>query len=240
MKKRAVATIIGMVALGSTVAVIWSLSGSQEARDHQAKERGTERGSTTGADTENDPATLAARLRLASGLGTGLAARQSVGDTDDPTEWQRQYHEKEGLTASEIEKLEDDQIAVGKVIWEQAPQVLEEMLLDEERDEEWSVDVRENAGVALQSAELRGTQIHDVECGSTLCKITFIHDDQASFDLFNERGPDVGPWVGNQFGGAMDLPGGGSGSYIYFTRPNDPSPLKRMRQLILARIDHDS
>jgi len=231
---------MAVIVLGLALVIVWRATGPERAREHSTEQRDAAFREEDRVDAASEKKDRMKQMQVAATMSAARAARLKREEGEDPTEWSRRYLEEQGLTDAEIEKLEEDSRKVGEVFWEQAPQVLEEMLAGDERDEEWTGSVLEEGDVALKDAVLSGTRIHEVDCRATLCRITFSHDDQASFDLFNKQGPDVGPWTGgDQFGGAVDLPGGGLGTYIYFVRSGDQSPFKTMRRLILERVEQD-
>jgi hypothetical protein len=147
---------------------------------------------TTGAtDTEAQPSQLLSLTRqyLARRMSTPRKADMSLPETTPPP-----------LTEKEQERL--SRLArVRHIYWSRGRLVLDEMLSEESRDPEWQDTVSQSASAMLKRAEFLGTELKNVACGSTLCKIEFHHEDRDAFQRFDSSGGmDNQNWLGHDFG----------------------------------------
>ena len=77
----------------------------------------------------------------------------------------------------------------------QAPVVLDKIMMEEKINDKWTEEVKTEALEIIGSEEFEGTDLLDVECHESLCRMRLFHDDLSSFERFEKGGGhSIGPW----------------------------------------------
>lgn len=128
-------------------------------------------------------------------------------------------------------------LVLGDAVMEMASSVLDEMLAEEMKDEEWNEDVDNDGRRLLAGSAFKGTSLKEVNCGTTICKASFSHPDVESRIIFQDNGSSLGPWgEGHQVGGNFDNTDGTPGTYVFFSRDKDFMPFLIMRERIALKM----
>lgn len=142
-------------------------------------------------------------------------------------------NESNELDEEQQKLLEDKTQAIADRYWEEAPRTLDKMLKEQERDTKWTYDTRAEAELVLGSNQYEGTQLDDIDCGQTLCKMKLSHEDLAARDIlvasdFTQKGS----WDGDQYGYTSQDENDKYYSTIFFTRKGDYYPFIELRERI--------
>jgi hypothetical protein len=155
----------------------------QSSSSAAAKARGT--------DTEDHYSKLLHLTReyFAQRASDSREAEVSLPDTTPPP-----------LTEEEYERL-SKLARVEHIYWSKGRVILDAMLSEESRNQEWEDSVTQSARAMLEREEFQGTELKNVACGSTLCKIEFHHENKEAFRRFDSSGGMDNPdWLGHDFG----------------------------------------
>lgn len=99
---------------------------------------------------------------------------------------------------------------------------IEAAFLGEPTDRSWSADTSMAIDEALQSEQLRGTNVRSVECRSTMCRVEVAHDDP-------RKRMEFGLWLPAKLGGVLPT---------FITKEVDEGEGVTGSILFLVRLDH--
>ena len=115
------------------------------------------------------------------------------------------------------------------IYYSQSLVVLKQIMMEEKINEDWTEEVRKEALEIVGKPEFDGTNMLDVECHESLCRLRLLHDDLSSFEHFKELGLRFGPWNTDQVGTKKDLEGGTIETTMFFSdRDGNPEPFNVM------------
>lgn len=144
------------------------------------------------------------------------------------------------LSDEEIERRVELQQKTADVYFEMAPEILGEMLQSEMMDKSWKYDVEQQLPNVVEDARLAGSQITDVDCRETLCKVVVTLPSKEEILKFKDIWVTAGPKTGHNFGHHTDLPDGKVQTEIFFSRENTSEPFVKARESMVARMGMES
>jgi hypothetical protein len=127
----------------------------------------------------------------------------------------------------------NDSSQKAEVYFRRGPQILDEMMQQQEPDEAWATEVTAAAREIFEQRQYRGTTFQEVECRGALCRMALRHSSEAALGYFRDKGSNEAPWEGDQIGVHRHLPDGTIESTVYFSDPSgDPEPFREMREIM--------
>ncbi len=178
---------------------------------------------------------LQRRLSSAKSRASREAQERSEPGTEDEVRWEDLTEEEQASFHRQAEIMSK----VKDVYWKRAPSILAEILTEEIKDDQWSDNLAQKGRQSLETAGLKGSDLVDLECGETLCKVRIEHDGEEALEQFKSLGRVIGPWNGIQQGGTRDLDDEGlrKESFIYFSKHGDRAPFEKMNERMLAYVE---
>ncbi len=141
----------------------------------------------------------------------------------------------ESLTDDQLEQINKEKEIIMRTYWQDAPGILTEMLNGQEKDDDWTKQVRETGEEFLFSSEYRGTTLVSADCRETLCEVLLHHQHAEDAERFRYKGgAEQGPWFGEQFGKAFDR----DDTFItrlVFSKDRNIEPFRKIGDIILER-----
>jgi len=135
----------------------------------------------------------------------------------------------EAITEEEIRADAERWRRIHPIYASQAPVVLEKIMMEEKIDKKWTGEVQTEALEIIGETEFEGTDLLDIECHESLCRLRLLHDDTSSFESFKELGLSIGPWNTDQVGTKKDGEDGAVKTIMFFSdRDGNPEPFEEM------------
>ncbi|MDJ0763021.1 MAG: hypothetical protein QNJ97_08550 [Myxococcota bacterium] len=142
-----------------------------------------------------------------------------------------------GQVSEEHLKAKERMKKIQPYYWQKAPEILEEILSEQEEDTTWSKRVETNVKGMLSDELFHGTDYVTTHCGTKLCKVVVRHVNEEAFKTFQAEGSERGPWDGNLHGQKSLLPNGELRTSMYFSQSNDEAPFEEMRVRMLKYVE---
>lgn len=98
---------------------------------------------------------------------------------------QYSLHDSEDLVFANYQPEIEDTMAASTSALREFQHNTEATLIAEETDLKWANNITDRVQNAFISEELAGSQLSNIECRSTLCRIEVQHDNKSQYDQFN-------------------------------------------------------
>lgn len=130
--------------------------------------------------------------------------------------------------ARDLEVLPQERIAQDQAYQQQTTVTLAGQLASEEYDSDWAGNFQADLDQGLKSDSFTGTHLSDVECKSSLCRVTLAHDNSETEDQFFEHMLELPVMANTQAYYQRENNGDGSTSLVlYVAREGQTLPLPR-------------
>ena len=131
-------------------------------------------------------------------------------------------------TPSQPDMPLEERIAQDQVYEQQSVAALAGRLAGEEVDTDWAGNFQAALDQGLKSESFAGTRLSDVECKSSLCRVTLAHDNAETEEQFLENMLDLPVMSNTQAFYKREANGDGSASLVlYIAREGQSLPLPR-------------
>lgn len=123
--------------------------------------------------------------------------------------------------------------------WDMAAVTLEKMHHAQAPDLEWTDSIEDEARKTMELEEAAGTELEEVDCRQSLCRIGYFHKDGDAFDRYYNGPMDEGSWISgasNSFGGTEILEDGTVESFLYFTKKDQGETFIELRKKIIDEM----
>ena len=128
--------------------------------------------------------------------------------------------------ARDLEVLHQERIAQDQAYQQQTNVALAGQLVSEEYDSDWAGNFQADLNQGLKSDSFKGTHLSDVECKSSLCRITLAHDNSETEEQFFEHMLELPVMANTQAYYQRESNGDGSASLVlYVAREGKKLPL---------------
>jgi len=123
--------------------------------------------------------------------------------------------------------------------WDMAAVTLEKMHHEQTPDLEWTDTIEDEARKSMELEDASGTELQEVDCRQSLCRIGYSHKDRDAFDRYYNGPMDEGSWISgasNSFGGTEILEDGTVESFLYFTKKDHGETFIELRKNIIDEV----
>lgn len=123
------------------------------------------------------------------------------------------------------------------VFFEQAPQILEEMMQAERMDIHWKANVERSVKRLLDNERIIGTELEETDCRMSLCKVKLVTPGEKELIDFQSLWSTLGPPSGNSFIQQGENENRENSITVYFTREESTEPFIKTRERIAQMMN---
>jgi hypothetical protein len=153
-----------------------------------------------------------------------------------------EFLEESGYSEEEWRELSNIMKKSAPYFWNMAETTLDKMLNDEERNLEWTSEVTDQTLAIIKERKVESTELKNLECGQSICRISFIHRDLESKKEYYNGPLDDTEWynrASNAYGDQVTLEDGRVESYIYFSKNDGGEAFWELRRRIVKDVDRE-